>query len=177
MATSSSAASSPIASKSREKPIASVKPDSRMSVEASSFDAASTSQEDAYLGGLTEKQRRHPSHQAEISEDSSNPETGTWYYKEETVAQHNKAWGETTCTRSQFFSSPGKSKEYGSEMGPLSPHIDGHIALRGSRLLRGQGNLWNTTWRSYERFECEFGFLENAHEYHSSISGSSRKRL
>ena len=60
IATSSSAASSPIASKSPGMPIASGKPDSRMSVEPSSFDAASTSQvrlTDAYLGGLMEKQR------------------------------------------------------------------------------------------------------------------------
>ena len=39
------------------------------------------------------------------------------------------------------------------------------------------GNLWKTTWRSYERFECEFDFLENVHEHHSPSSGSSRKRL
>ena len=44
IATISSVASSPIASKSREMPIASGKPDSRMSVEPSSFDVASTSQ-------------------------------------------------------------------------------------------------------------------------------------
>ena len=59
-ATSSSAASSPIASKSPGMPTASGKPDSRMSVEPSSSDAASTSQVqlmDAYLGGLMEEQR------------------------------------------------------------------------------------------------------------------------
>ena len=56
----SSTASSPIASKSPGMPIASGRPDSRMSVEPSSFDAASTSQvrlKDAYLGGLMEEQR------------------------------------------------------------------------------------------------------------------------
>ena len=60
IATSSSAASSPIASKSPGMPTASGKPDSRMSIEPSSFDAASTSQvrlKDAYFGGLMEKQR------------------------------------------------------------------------------------------------------------------------
>ena len=59
-ATSSSTASSPIASKSPGMPIASVKPDSRMSIDPNSFDAASTSQvrlKDAYLGGSMEKQR------------------------------------------------------------------------------------------------------------------------
>ena len=54
IATSSSAASSPIASKSLGMPIASGKPDSRMSIEPNSFDAASPSQvrlKDAYLAG------------------------------------------------------------------------------------------------------------------------------
>ena len=65
-------------------PIASEKPDSMMSVDPSSFDAASTSQvrlKDAYFGGLTEKQRGDPSHQEEEedSEASDNPGAGTWY--------------------------------------------------------------------------------------------------
>ena len=62
-------------------------------------------------------------------------------------------------------------------MGPLSPHIAGHIALYGSRLLHGQDDLWKTTWRSCGRFDCELGYLVNVHEYHSSRSSSSRKRL
>ena len=77
IATSSSAASSPIASKSPGMPIDSWKPDSSISVEPSSLDAASTSQvrlEDAHLGGLMEKQRGDPSHhEEEDSEDSDNP--------------------------------------------------------------------------------------------------------
>ena len=60
-------------------------------------------------------------------------------------------------------------------MGPQSPHIAGHISLYGSRLLHGEENLWKTTWRSYERFELEFGYLVNVPEYHSSSSSSSRK--
>ena len=96
IATSSSTASSPFASESLAMPMASGKPDSRMSVDPSSFDAASTSQvrlQDAYLGGLMAKQRRNPSHQEEEdSEDSGNPEAETWYYKEEPVAQNSKAW-------------------------------------------------------------------------------------
>ena len=98
IATISSAASSPIASKSPGMPTASGKPDSRVSIEPSSFDAASTCQvrlKDAYLGLLMEKQRGNPSHQDEQdSEDSDNPEAVTWYYKEEIVAQNSKAWAQ-----------------------------------------------------------------------------------
>ena len=94
IATSSTTASSPIASKSPRMPRASVKADNRMSVEPNSFDAASTSQvklKDAYLGGLMQKQRGDTSHrEEEESEDSDNPEAETWYCKEESVAQNNK---------------------------------------------------------------------------------------
>ena len=74
-------------------PIASGKPDSSMSVEPNSFDAASTSQvrlKDAYLGGLMEKHRGDPSHQEEEdSGETGNPEAETC--KEEPVAQNSKA--------------------------------------------------------------------------------------
>ena len=96
IATSSSAASSPIASKSPGMPIASGRPDSRMSVEPSSFEAASTSQvrlKDAYFGGLMEEQRGDPSHEEENSEVSDIPAVGNWYYKGEPVAKNTKAWG------------------------------------------------------------------------------------
>ena len=59
-ATSSSTASSPIASDCPRMPKASEQPDSKVSVYPSSFDAASTSQvrlKDAYLGGLMGKRR------------------------------------------------------------------------------------------------------------------------
>ena len=106
IATSSSAASSPIASKYPGMSIASVRPDSRMSVEPSSFDAVSRSQKrlkDAYLGGLKAEQRRDPSHQEE-EEDSSESEP--WYHKR--VAQTNEACekpfaGETTESISSAF--------------------------------------------------------------------------
>ena len=181
IAISPSAASSPIASESPGMPMASGKPDSRMSVEPSSFDAASTSQvrlKDAYLGGLMEEQGGDPTHQEEEnSEDLDYLAAGTWCCKGELVAQNNKAWGKPLCTRSQFFSWPGKPKECGSDVGPLSPHLAGHIALHGSRLHHGQEDRWQTTRRSYGIFECEFGYLVNVHEYHSSRSSSSRKRL
>ena len=71
-------------------PIASGKPDSRMSIDPNSVDAASTSQvrlKDAYLGGLMEKQRWNPSHQKEEdSEDSDNPEAEIWYFKGKQVS-------------------------------------------------------------------------------------------
>ena len=77
--------------KSSGMPTASVKHDSRMSVEPSSFDAASTSQvrlKDAYLDGLMEGQWRDPSHQEEEnSEDSDNPAAGTWYYIEDFLSK------------------------------------------------------------------------------------------
>ena len=76
-ATSSCTASSPIASKSPGMPIASVKPDSKMSIELSSFDGASTSQvrlKHAYRGGLMEKQRGDRRiKKKKNSEDSDNP--------------------------------------------------------------------------------------------------------
>ena len=98
IATRSSTTSSPIASKSPEMPR---KPDSRITIYPNSFDAASTSkvrQKDAYHGGLMEKQRRNPLHQQEEdSEDSSNPEVETWYYKgklvtAEPVVQNSQVW-------------------------------------------------------------------------------------
>ena len=165
--------------KSPGMPIASGRPDSRMSVEASSSDAASpqVSFKDAYLGGLMEKQRRNPSHQEEDSEDSDNREAGTWYYKEESVAPKKKAWDNQLYTEPLLLLKPGKSKEHGSDEGPPPSNIAGHIAPHGSRLLHGQDDLWKTTRRSYGRFECEFVYLENVHGYHSSSSSSSRKRL
>ena len=40
-----------------------------------------------------EELRGDPSHQEEEdSEESDNPAAGSWYFKEELVAQNNKAW-------------------------------------------------------------------------------------
>ena len=104
-----------------------------------------------------EKLRGNPSHQEEEdSEDSDNPKAEIWY--QEPVLQLTKKVKRIRKRR------------------PLSPHIAGHIALNGSRLLHGQEDLWKTTWRSHGRFKCEFGYVVNVHEYHSSSSGPSRKR-
>ena len=93
--TSSSTASSPIASERPGMPMASGKPDNKMSIESSSFDAASTSQvrlKDAYLGGLMEKQRGDRSHQEEEdSEDSDNSAAKTWHLKENLLPKSDKA--------------------------------------------------------------------------------------
>ena len=129
IATCSSAASSPIASRSPGMPIASGKPDSRMSVEPSSFDAESTSQvrlKGAYLGGLMEEQRWDPSHQEEKIQKTQTVlqlEPGT---TKKNLWPKTIKLGETPCTRSQFFSWPGKSKRYRSDMGPLPPNIARH---------------------------------------------------
>ena len=92
-ATSSSAASSPIASKSPGMSGASGKPGSRMNLEASSLDAASTSQlrlKDAHLGGLKEEQQGNLTHEREqISEESDD--SVPWYHKP--VAQTDEACG------------------------------------------------------------------------------------
>ena len=141
---------------------------------------ASTSQvrlKDAYLGGFMEKQRRIPSHQEEEdSEDSDNPEAETWYCKAELVAQNSKAWEQPLAHGASSSVDKEGQKGYSSDMGPLPPHIAEHISFFGNRLLHGQENLWKTTWRSCGRFACECGCLANVHEYHSSSSGSSRKR-
>ena len=175
IATSSSTASSPIASESPGMPIASGKPDNRMSVEPSSFDGAST---DSRMHTLMEEQWGDPSHQEEEdSEDSDNPAAGTWYCKGELLAQNNKACVKPLAHGASSSVDQEESKEHGSDMGPLLPNIAGHIELHGSSLLHGQADLWKTTRQSYGRFECEFGYLVNAHEYHSSRNSSSRKRL
>ena len=149
-----------------------------MSVEPSSFDSASTSQvrlKDAYLGGLMEKQRGDPSHQEEEdSEDSDNLEADTLYYKGE--SQNNKAWVQTLAHGAS--SSVDQESQKNTEATwdhylHLSPDTS-HYKEAVFSVVR---NLWKTTWRSYGRFECEFGYLGNVHEYHSSSSSSSRKRL
>ena len=84
-----------MATKNPGMPIASEKPDSRMSIEPSSLDAASTSQvrlKDAYFGGLMEKKRETRRIKKKIQKTPTNPAAETWYNKEELVAQNSKAW-------------------------------------------------------------------------------------
>ena len=177
IATSSSTASSPIASESLGMPIASEKSNSRMSVDQAHSTQRRRLKCDSRMHTLAgwwkssgETRRRKFRRLKQSCGWILVLQRGTCCPKQYSL-------GETPCTRSQFFSWPGKSKEYGSDMWPLSPHIAGHVALHGSRLLHGQEDLWKTTRRSYGRFECEFGCLVNVHEYHSSTSSSYRKRL
>ena len=118
IATSSSAASSPLASKSREMSGASGKPRSRKNLEASSFDAASASQvrlNDAYLGGLKEELQGNLTHEKEqIPEETDDSESQPWYFKP--VAQANEACGkplagETAESISSAFQKSQNNKE------------------------------------------------------------------
>ena len=153
-------------------PIASERPDSWMRINQNSFDAASTSQvriKDAYLGGLIEKQRRNLSHQEEeASEDSDNLEAEIWYFTgkqvtREPVAQNSKAWVQPLHME-PVLQFTRKVKVIQKRHGNITSKYRTHIPLHGS------------PWQSYERFECEFGYLVNVHEYHSSSSSSSRKK-
>ena len=185
ISTSSSTAASPIASKSPVMLITSEKPDSRMSIDPNSFDAASTSQlrlKDAYLGGLMEKQRGNPSLQEEQnSEDSDNPEAEIWYYKGKQVTVNSlpktvNLVRNLLHTERVFQLTRRVKKDTEATWKHLSPNIVTHIPLCGYRLLHGQGNLWKTTWRSYERLGCEMGYFGNVHECHLSSSGSKSEK-
>ena len=168
IATSSSATSSPIASLCLWMPIASVKPDSTMSVEPSS----STSQvrlKDAYLWWVNGKAAGKPVASRRRRFRRLRQSCG-WNL----VLQRR-----TCCPKQQSLGSNPLHTEPVLQLARKVKRINiaTHIPLNGSRLLHGQGNFWKTTWRSYERFECECGHLGNVHEYHSSSSSSSRKRL
>ena len=170
IATSFSAASSPITSKNAGMPTAPGKADSKMTVDPNSFDAASTSQvrlKDAYLGGLMGKQRGDPSHQEEEdSEESDNPEAGTRYYKGkqvtvEPVAQNSEAWVQLHTEPVLQLTRKVKriQKRHGTT---TSKYLQTHpIIWKPSSPW--SGNPWKTTWRSCERFECEFGNVVNVH--------------
>ena len=66
-----------------------------MNIAASSFDAASASQErlkDAYIGGLKETQQGDLPHEKEqISEETDDSESEPWYYK--SASQNNEVCG------------------------------------------------------------------------------------
>ena len=156
IATSSSSASSPIAIKGPGMPIASGKPDSKMlTLRSVDFSSATKRcipwQVDGNAAGRPVALRRRRFRRLQQS----------WGWdlvlRRGTCCPEKQSFGELPCTRSQFFSWPGKSKKYGSDVGPTSPHITRHIALYGRRPLHGQEDLWKTTCRSCGRFDCELG--------------------
>ena len=150
IATSSSTASSPIASESPGMPIASGKRDSRMSIEPNSSDAASTSQvrpKDAYFGGLM---------------DSSGDARRIKKKKIQNTPTILRLRSGTTKGNKLRVNPLPKTVKLGSN--PL--HTEPVLQLRRKvkRIQKRHGtttseNLWKTTWRSYERFECVFGYL------------------
>ena len=182
IATSSSAASSPIASASPGMPIASGQPDSRVSINPNSFDAASTSQvrqKDAYLGGLIEKQRRNPSHQEkEDSEDSDNPEAETWYGNGELVAQNSKAWvqplvhGASSSVDKESQKSPEATWNHSLQISQDTSHYMEAVFSMVSEIYgRQHGD-------PMKDMDVNLAFWEVfMNTNHSSSSVSSRKRL
>ena len=125
-----------------------------------------------------EKQRWNPSHreEEEDSEDSDNPEAEIWYYKGEPVAQNSKAWRQSRAHGAS--SSVDKSKGYRSDMEPLPPNIAEHIhPIRWKPSSPMSGKFMEDNLAILWKIECEFGYLGNVHEYHSSSSGSPWKRL
>ena len=109
---------------------------------------------DACVGGLMEKQ----------IQKTHNPAAATWYYKEEPVAQNNKAW-RTPLRPEPVLRLTGKVKRIQERHGTTISTCRRTHPMNGSRLLHGLENPWKTTWRSKGRFECEFGYLGNVHEY------------
>ena len=97
--------------------------------------------------------------------------------KKKNLLPETKKLGETPLHTEPVLQLTRKVKRTRKRQRTLPPRIAGHIARHGSRLLHGQEDLWRTTRRSHGRLECEFGYLVSVHEYHSSSSSSSRKRL
>ena len=70
-----------------------------------------------------------------------------------------------------------KSRHAAMNLSSCNFHKSPNTSHYGSSLLHGQENPRKTSCRSYGKFECEFDYLVNVHEYHFSSRGSSRKRL
>ena len=162
-------------------PIASAKPDSRMSIEASSFDAASTSQvrlKDTYLGGLMEKQWWDPSHQEEDSEDSDNPAAKTWHCKGKSVAQNNKAWRQTLAhgaSSSVDQESQKNTEATWDHFLQISPNTSHYMEAVFSMVRKIYGRQPGDPMKDLGVNLTIWGIFMNT--THSSSSSSSRKRL
>ena len=167
IATSSSAASSPIASKSPGMSRASGKTGGRMNLEVSSFDADSASQvrlEDAYLGGLLEEQQGNLTHEKEqISEETDDSESEPWYFKP--VAQNNAACGkplagETAESISSAFQRSRNNKEATLEhFFAMSPQTISYTETVYDMVRKRK-----TIRRSYGGFGRGGGHMGNTHD-------------
>ena len=111
IATSSSAASSPIASKSPGTVGASGRLGSRMNLAGSSFDAASACEErlkDAYLGGLKDELQKHVTQKKEHFSEESHDDP--WDYKP--VPQNKESLGNReTAESTSAFQKSQKNKD------------------------------------------------------------------
>ena len=171
IATSSSTASTPIASKSPGMPIVSNKPDRKMSIEPSSFDAASTSQR---VHGKAAGTSRIKKKKIQKTQTILRLRSGTTMVNPLPKTIKN---GSNTLAHGASSSVDKKSQKDTEATWKHYLQISPNTPFCGSRLFHGQDSPWKTTWRSYKRFVCEFGYLANVREYRSSSSGSSRKRL
>ena len=146
IATSSSAASSPVVSWSLEMSIGSGKPDSSLSVEPSSLDAAWTYTvrlKDTYSEGLWKISER-PVPQ----KDSDNCAVGTWYFQGELVSWNNKALGKTFTPRASSSVEQERQKNTGAtwehcfQILPHTSHFQSY-PWSGRSLESKRRILWN----------------------------------
>ena len=131
----------------------------------------------SYFGGLREMKRRNPSHreeEEEDSEDSDNPEAETWYYEAELVAQNSEAWEQPLYTEPVLKLT--SQKGYRSDMRLLPSNTTENIQFLEA-VFSTVRNIYGRQPVDLTKDLCEFDYLEKVHEYHSSSSGSSRKRL
>ena len=164
VASSSSAASSPIASKSLGMSGASGKLGSKMNLEASSFDAASASQvrlKDAYLGGLKEKSSSKTCRMRTkklMILNLSRGVTSLLLELTKLVGDHMQEKQQNPSL--QRFRKVNKSRKRQGTI--VFNYRYPQINLRMLFFLWSRISL-GKTWRIHGRSECAFGHLENVH--------------
>ena len=140
---------------------------------------------EAYFGGLMEKQRGDPSHQEE-EEDSEEPLASRRRRRRFRRLRQSCGWDLALQRRicCPKIVNVGRNPLHTEQVLQLTRKVSQKKTeatwdhyLHGSSLLHGEENLFQTTRWSYGRWECEFGSLVNVHEYHSSSSSSSWRRL
>ena len=170
ISSSSSAASTPIASKSPVTSGASGRLGSTMKIAPSSFDAVSTSQvklKDAHLGGFKEKQQGDVPHESEgNSGETDDSESEPCYYKP--APQKKEACGKPLAGGSAELVSSEFQKSQSNE-GATMEHflaISAHHVPYINEIYDTARKVYaKTSGRSYERFEREYGFLVNIKIY------------